>query len=145
MTKKEVFPSVKTPSISEIAKKHNVTVAYLSKQLVKGIKVENEHTKNTKAASEIARDHLNERPDYYERLEKVEGKKKLNEISKDKADYHAYNSDADAGYAAGRMAKYPKGSKIYNSELRIFIKRAKGSMLARKKLYGKARVNATDE
>ena len=144
MTKKEVFPSVKTPSLTEIAKKHKVSVAYLSKQLVKGIKIENEHTKNTKAASEIARDHLNERPDYYEKLDKME-KQKLNEISKDKADDHATRSDWDAGDSLYRMRKYHPDTKIYKSELRNFIKRAKGSMLARKKLYGKAKVNATDE
>ena len=52
-----------------------------AKQLVKGIKVENEHTKNTKAASEIAKDHLNERPDYYEKLDKMEKQKLKEELT----------------------------------------------------------------
>ena len=67
---KEVFPSVKTPTIQEIAKKHKVTVAYLSKQLVKGIKIEHEHTGDAKMAREIALDHLNEKPNYYSKLKK---------------------------------------------------------------------------
>lgn len=63
----------RTPSISEIAKKHNVSEIWLNKQHQAGIKVEQEHTSDVKVASEIARDHLNEKPDYYIKLKKVEG------------------------------------------------------------------------
>lgn len=38
----------------------------------KGAKVESEHTKDPAVAEEIARDHLKEDPEYYEKLEKVE-------------------------------------------------------------------------
>lgn len=37
--------------------------------LAKGIKHELEHTKDEKIASEIARDHLAEDPEYYDKLE----------------------------------------------------------------------------
>lgn len=47
-------------------------------QLQKGIKVELEHTKNKDIAAEIARDHLTEIPDYYDKLEKIEKKAQLN-------------------------------------------------------------------
>ena len=45
------------------------------KELQKGIKVECEHTENSSLAAEIARDHLTEDPKYYDKLEKMEGKK----------------------------------------------------------------------
>lgn len=61
-----------TPTLEQIAKKHNCTVEYLTKQLEAGIKVEHEHTKEASVAREIALDHLNEKPDYYVKLKKVE-------------------------------------------------------------------------
>lgn len=61
-----------TPSIEQIAQKHSVSVGYIKKQLELGIKVEQEHTSNVRVAREIASDHLAERPDYYQRLKKVE-------------------------------------------------------------------------
>jgi len=62
---------VKTPSLEEIAKKHNVSIYHLQNELRQGIRVEFEHTKDEKLSSEIARDHLNEDPDYYEKLKKI--------------------------------------------------------------------------
>lgn len=72
VTEAEVFPDVKTYSPEEIAKKHGVPVEMIKQQLQKGIKVEYEHTKDTKAATEISLDHLLELPDYYTRLDKME-------------------------------------------------------------------------
>jgi hypothetical protein len=43
------------------------------KQIEKGIKIELEHTGDAEKAKEIAKDHLTEIPDYYDRLEKMEG------------------------------------------------------------------------
>lgn len=63
---------VRTPPVTAIAKKHKVSVEQIKAQLQKGIKVELEHTSDKKIASEIALDHLNEFPDYYDRLAKVE-------------------------------------------------------------------------
>ena len=71
---KEFLKSVKTPSLEQIAKKHKVSVAEIEKEHAMGVSVEQEHTKNKKMASEIARDHLKELPDYYTRLKKVENK-----------------------------------------------------------------------
>jgi hypothetical protein len=68
----ETMPSVKTPSPSELAKKHNVTLEAIKTQLKKGVTVELEHTKDRAKAREIALDHLSEFPDYYDRLKKVE-------------------------------------------------------------------------
>jgi hypothetical protein len=63
-----------TPSFGTIQKKHGVSVEQLRSQLRKGIKVEQEHTGDAKMAREIALDHLDEFPDYYDRLEKAEKK-----------------------------------------------------------------------
>lgn len=62
--------SHKTPE--QIAKKHNIPVEEVLKQLKAGTKVEFEHTNSKKEAEAIALQHLNERPDYYNRLKKVE-------------------------------------------------------------------------
>jgi len=56
--------------------------AFDSKQLQKGIKVEREHTKNKQLAKEIAKDHLSEFSDYYDRLEEMENKMSHNIYAK---------------------------------------------------------------
>lgn len=63
-----------TPSFEEIRKKHGISSSALESQLRKGIKVEQEHTGDLAMAREIALDHLDEFPDYYDRLEKAEKK-----------------------------------------------------------------------
>jgi hypothetical protein len=63
---------VKTPPVHVIAKKHNVSLDQIKSQLKKGIAVELEHTSDKSIAREIALDHLNELPDYYDRLETIE-------------------------------------------------------------------------
>lgn len=60
--------------LEKISKKHGCSVDYLEKQLLKGKKVEQEHTDDMDVATKVALDHLAEKPDYYEKLEKVEGK-----------------------------------------------------------------------
>lgn len=55
-------------TIKEIADLHGVSVEEIKSQLSKGVKVEKEHTNNNKIATEIAKDHLVENPDYYDRL-----------------------------------------------------------------------------
>lgn len=69
---KETLPDVDTPTVAQVAKKHGVTTKEILKQLGMGIKVEYEHTKDKALSREIALDHLNEFPDYYTRLDKME-------------------------------------------------------------------------
>jgi hypothetical protein len=69
----------KTPSLEAISRKHKTPIAFLQKQLAKGIKVEREHTKRDAEAREIALDHLAEIPDYYTRLHKMEKDAKVDE------------------------------------------------------------------
>lgn len=67
-------------SAEDIAKKHKVSVDKIEKQIDMGEKVEKEHVKDEELAGEIALDHLEEIPDYYTRLDKMEkeAKKDLN-------------------------------------------------------------------
>jgi nucleoid-associated protein YejK len=66
------FLDKKTLTPEQIATKHKKSIDYINQQLEAGIKVEMEHTNSKSVAKEIALDHLGERPDYYERLKKVE-------------------------------------------------------------------------
>ncbi len=71
--------SVKTLSAKEIAKKFNLPLATVAKKIAAGVKVEKEHTTSLRQANEIARDHLGERPDYYEKIHKMEKTKIVKE------------------------------------------------------------------
>ena len=64
--------SYKSPE--EIAKKHGVSLEAIQKQLKMGIKVEGEHTSDKTGARITALQHLDEVPDYYTKLKKVEKK-----------------------------------------------------------------------
>jgi hypothetical protein len=63
-------------TVEEIAKKHRLKVSFIQKQLDMGAPIEHEHTKNQKLATEIALQHLDEIPDYYTRLKKMEAEAK---------------------------------------------------------------------
>ena len=71
-----------TPTVKELAAKYRITIPEMNHILGKGIKVEMEHTNDVEIAREIALDHLSERVDYYELLDKVErAPKKLDELA----------------------------------------------------------------
>lgn len=59
-------------SLEDIAAKHNVDLAEISKQFERGLKVEKEHTDDENIAKEIAMDHIFEDPNYYDKLDKME-------------------------------------------------------------------------
>ena len=62
---------------SKIGKHNKVPDKKFNKtELKKGEEIEHEHTDSKKIAKKIAKDHLSEIPDYYERLDKMEKKKK---------------------------------------------------------------------
>jgi len=67
----EAALNVPTSTPEALAKKHGVTLAHIETQLEKGVKIEYEHTTDTKIAREIALDHLGEDPDYYTKLDKA--------------------------------------------------------------------------
>lgn len=63
---------VRTPGIAAIAKKWNLPVAHVARLVDIGAKTEHEHNKNLSKARQVARDHIAERPDYYQKLKKME-------------------------------------------------------------------------
>jgi len=71
--KKEVKEGFKGhKSVEEIAKKHKVSPSSIQKQLEMGMKVEHEHTTDNDEAMDIALQHLDEIPNYYSKLKKME-------------------------------------------------------------------------
>ena len=63
-------------TVEQIAKKHRLEVSFIQKQLDMGIPIEHEHTKDKDLATDIALQHLEEIPDYYTRLKKMEASAK---------------------------------------------------------------------
>ena len=59
-------------TVEQIAKKHRMDVSDIQRQLDMGIPIEHEHTKDKDLATDIALQHLDEIPDYYTRLKKME-------------------------------------------------------------------------
>jgi hypothetical protein len=62
----------KEKTLEDLAKKHNVDIEKLKKELDMGLSVEKEHTKDENTAKKIAMDHLFEDPEYYTKLSKIE-------------------------------------------------------------------------
>lgn len=63
-------------TVEQIARKHRMVVSDIQKQLDMGIPIEYEHTHNKTLATDIALQHLDEFPDYYTRLKKMEASAK---------------------------------------------------------------------
>jgi hypothetical protein len=63
-------------SVGQIAKKHRMNVSDIQKQLDMGVPIEHEHTRDKVLATDIALQHLDEIPDYYTRLKKMEASAK---------------------------------------------------------------------
>lgn len=61
-------------SPEELSKKHKVPLSKILGQVKKGTKIEKEHTTSKKSAEITALQHVDEFPDYYDRLKKVEKK-----------------------------------------------------------------------
>ena len=71
------MPKIKShKTVEQIAKKHRLDVSFIQKQLDMGEPIEHEHTKDHDLARDIALQHLDEIPDYYTRLKKMESSAK---------------------------------------------------------------------
>ena len=67
------MPKIKShKTVEQIAKKHRLDVSFIQKQLDMGEPIEHGHTKDHDLARDIALQHLDEIPDYYTRLKKME-------------------------------------------------------------------------
>jgi hypothetical protein len=65
----------KGKTLQDIADIHNSDIDELHMELVKGMRVEKEHTNDEAVAKEIAMDHLYEDPKYYTKLAAAEDSK----------------------------------------------------------------------
>ena len=63
-----------TPTIQMLARKWKTSPKEILAQVKKGVKVEAEHTTDFDIAMEIALDHINEDPKYYDKLKFIEAK-----------------------------------------------------------------------
>jgi hypothetical protein len=106
-------------SVEQIAKKHRMDVSDIQKQLDMGEPIEHEHTKDHKLAIDIALQHLDEIPDYYTRLKKMEASaKKEHKKFKDVTEGKGLWANIHARKKAGKPAKKP-GEKGYPKTLDI--------------------------
>ena len=99
-------------SVEEIAKKHRLEVSFIQRQLEMGIPIEHEHTKDKDLATDIALQHLDEIPDYYTRLKKMEASaKKEHKKFKDvkEAVYESRRDDKRAGDPGYSLRDWFKG------------------------------------
>lgn len=95
---KEQLKPIKT--VEQIAKKHRLEVSFIERQLKMGEPIEHEHTKNHELAREIALQHLDEIPDYYTRLKKMEAEAKKE-----------HKKFKDVSVSEGTLHHWFKGSK----------------------------------
>ena len=75
-------------TVEQIARKHRMNVSDIQRQLDMGVPIEHEHTRNKTLATDIALQHLDEIPDYYTRLKKMEASarkehKKFKDVKED--------------------------------------------------------------
>jgi hypothetical protein len=109
-------------TLTQIAKKHNVSVKELQNQVDMGMKAESEHTSSKREQMKIVKDHLYENPKYYSLLKRaglkhggrvskasiIRNTKRANEQTKDLNNYNdVLDIDADGVYGAetGLFAK----------------------------------------
>ena len=114
----------KPKKLNAIAKKHKVSIESLEKQLQKGIKVEMEHTKNKNLAEIIAFHHLDEIPDYYTRLLKMEKEAEMNEAKKymDKDEDPCWKGYEMVGFKKKRGKKVPNCVPVKEEMTRLPMK-----------------------
>jgi len=82
-------PTKSYKSPEEIAKKHGVSLKEIQKQVEIGTKVEFEHTSDKTKAKITALQHLDELPDYYTRLKKMETQKESSIVRDANGNYYA--------------------------------------------------------
>jgi hypothetical protein len=73
-------PTQPYKSPQELAKKHGVSLKEIQKQVEMGTKVESEHTSDKKQARITALQHIDEIPNYYTKLHKMETQKESNTV-----------------------------------------------------------------
>ena len=83
----------------------------MQSKIERGIHVEMEHTGDRQVAEKIARDHLAEDDDYYEKLAKMEGTKQA-KVEEPENEEEEESEDDKAKRGAYKKQKKYKGSKL---------------------------------
>ena len=100
-------------SPEEIAKKHNVSLEKIMQQVKMGTKIEGEHTTSKSGTRITALQHVDEFPDYYTRLKKVEKIKESNEeaVQHRTRKPSQIQKKVKLAYLLSKMEKTPKINK----------------------------------
>ena len=113
-------------SVSDIDHKYpNISHSFINEQLIKGIKVEMEHTNNPEVARKIALDHLLENPFYYEYLDKMEDELKSLDIDRHFQEIQTENYYARGGALEAFEFNTPTGVESKLSYLQQVLVRTK--------------------
>jgi hypothetical protein len=113
-------------SVSDIDHKYpNIPHSFINEQLIKGIKVEMEHTDNPEVARKIALDHLLENPFYYEYLDKMEEELKSLDIDRHFQEIQTENYYAKGGNLEAFEFNTPTGVESKLSYLQQVLVRTK--------------------
>ena len=108
-------------SVEEIAKKHKVSPSVIQKQLEMGMKVEHEHTTDNDEAMDIALQHLDEIPNYYSKLKKMEKvKEDWSEKYKDSIDCNNPKGFSQKAHCQGRKKRMKESVEILDASGNLF-------------------------
>ena len=108
-------------SVEEIAKKHKVSPSLIQKQLEMGMKVEHEHTTDNDEAMDIALQHLDEIPNYYSKLKKMEKvKEDWSEKYKRSIDCDNPKGFSQRAHCQGRKKRMKESVEIHDANGNLF-------------------------
>lgn len=110
-------------TIGDLAQMHKLPLQQIIKQIIKGVKVESEHTTDLDVAMEIAFDHVYEDPKYYDKLSNIEEMADMRSVER-YADGELDPIDVEFGkHFFDRLADPRNGREITTSELLDFFAR----------------------
>ena len=110
-------------TIGDLAQMHKLPIDQIIKQILKGVKIESEHTSDLDIAMEIAFDHVYEDPKYYDRLSSIEEMADMRSVER-YADGELDPVDVEFGkHFFDRLIDPRNGKEITTSELLDFFAR----------------------
>lgn len=110
-------------TIGDLAQMHKLPIDQIIKQILKGVKIESEHTSDLDIAMEIAFDHVYEDPKYYDKLSSIEEMADMRSVER-YADGELDPVDVEFGkHFFDRLIDPRNGKEITTSELLDFFAR----------------------
>ena len=143
------MPKLKShQTVESIAKKHRQDISFVRNQLKMGIAIEKEHTKDRDLAADIALQHLDEFPDYYTKLKKMESDarkehKNFTDVTEDlrkwfskdapEGNWKRYNTKGEAIGPCAREPGEPKPKCLSNEKAAEMTKIQRAVAVRRKR------------